>query len=119
VRTLAAKTGFTLEAGRCIVIEVSMPTGPVIIVLLGATSSRARLADLMSIRHWLDGNETPVVTPPSYYASRPLHRHKTMALARDSKPRLVAYSARSGSKAHRPSGKRKTGKRHYSYPPSI
>ena len=37
-----SKTGFTNEAGRCIVIEANMPDGPVIIALMGAASSGAR-----------------------------------------------------------------------------
>lgn len=34
-----AKTGYTREAGRCILVEADMPNGPVIIALLGAPSS--------------------------------------------------------------------------------
>jgi hypothetical protein len=56
-----AKTGYTDEAGRCIVVDANMPDGQVIIALLGARSSRARSADLVTIRRWLDGDETPVV----------------------------------------------------------
>ncbi|WP_353558770.1 hypothetical protein [Paraburkholderia terrae] len=64
-----AKTGYTREAGRCIVVDVNMPDGQLIIALLGARSSRARSAGLVTIRRWLDGDETPVVTPRRYHAS--------------------------------------------------
>ncbi|AQV94128.1 hypothetical protein BJN34_09525 [Cupriavidus necator] len=47
------KTGFTREAGHCIAMEVNTQYGPVIIVLLGAGTQRARAADLMAIRRWL------------------------------------------------------------------
>ena len=40
-----AKTGYTREAGLCIVVDVAMPSGPVIIALLGARTSGARAAD--------------------------------------------------------------------------
>ena len=79
-----SKTGFTDEAGRCIVIEASMPNGPVIIALLGAASSRARSADLVSIRRWLEGNETPVTAPRVHYAGMSRHHHKTMVGAHES-----------------------------------
>jgi serine-type D-Ala-D-Ala endopeptidase (penicillin-binding protein 7) len=108
-----SKTGFTDEAGRCIVIEASMPNGPVIIALLGAASSRARSADLVSIRRWLEGNETPVTAPRVHYAGMSRHHHKTMVGAHESTMRLVAYPAGSAFRAHRPSGRHKTGKTHH------
>ncbi len=114
-----SKTGFTDEAHRCIVIEANMPNGPVIVVLMGARSSGMRSADLYSIRNWLEGNETPVATPRAYYVSTTLHHHKAVAGPRNSKVRLIAYSARSATNAHRPSGKHKTRKRPHSFPPSA
>lgn len=116
---LLSKTGFTDEAGRCIVIEASMPDGPVIIALLGAASSRARSADLVAIRDWLEGNGMPVSTPRAHYANISWHHHKPMAHAHDRMVRLVVYPAGSALRAHRPGGRHKTEKQHRHYPPGV
>lgn len=70
-----AKTGYTREAGRCIVVDVAMPGGPLIIALLGARSSGARAADLTAIRNWLNGDQPPVAVPRMYYVSARSHHH--------------------------------------------
>jgi D-alanyl-D-alanine endopeptidase (penicillin-binding protein 7) len=44
-----AKTGYTREAGRCILVRAVVPNGPVIIALPGARSSWACSADLVTI----------------------------------------------------------------------
>ncbi|SOE87323.1 D-alanyl-D-alanine carboxypeptidase [Burkholderia sp. YR290] len=98
-----AKTGYTREAGRCIVVDVNMPDGQLIIALLGARSSRARAADLVTIRRWLDGDETPVVTPRRYYASTQMHRHPhVLAQSPRVKVRLAPYRTGSFSGSRRP-----------------
>lgn len=98
-----AKTGYTREAGRCILVEADMPNGPVIIALLGAPSSWARSVDLVTIRHWLTGDETPVVMPRVYHASTQ-DRHRQM-IAR-------SHWARAQFAAYRTTGKHHSGKRH-------
>ncbi len=87
------KTGFTNEAGRCIVVEANMANGPVIIALLGAGSSGARSADLTAIRNWLAGNETPVAAPLLCYTSASIHHRKPRAMPRNSHMRLIALAA--------------------------
>jgi D-alanyl-D-alanine endopeptidase (penicillin-binding protein 7) len=91
-----AKTGYTREAGRCIVVDVDMPNGQVIIALLGARSSRARSADLVTIRRWLNGDETPVVAPRMYYASTQPHHHRP-GLVQSHRVKVRLASARMGS----------------------
>jgi serine-type D-Ala-D-Ala endopeptidase (penicillin-binding protein 7) len=85
-----AKTGYTKEAGRCIVVDVGMPNGEVIIALLGARTSWARSMDLVAIRNWLTGVETPVVVPHMVYVST-RHHHHMLAQPHRVKARLVAY----------------------------
>jgi len=75
-----AKTGYTREARRCIVADVDMPDGPVIIALLGARSSGARAADLAAIHKWMNGGQPPVIAPRVYYVSAGAH-HQHSAVA--------------------------------------
>ncbi|MBP0588562.1 serine hydrolase [Paraburkholderia sp. LEh10] len=97
-----AKTGYTREAGRCIVVDVNMPNGELIIALLGARSSRARLTDLVTIRRWLNGDETPIVAPRRYYASARPHRHyAVLAQSHRVKMRFVSYRPGAGAGVHR------------------
>jgi serine-type D-Ala-D-Ala endopeptidase (penicillin-binding protein 7) len=110
-----AKTGYTREAGRCILVEAEMANGPVIIALLGARSSRARTADLVTIRRWLNGDETtPVVMPRErvYHASTKHRYHQTFTQSHRAKVQLAAYPASAGPGAHRTNGKHHSGKRH-------
>ncbi|SIT35534.1 D-alanyl-D-alanine carboxypeptidase [Paraburkholderia piptadeniae] len=88
-----AKTGYTREAGRCIVVDVIMHDGPVIIVLLGARSSGARTADLATIRNWVDGDQTPVGVPRLYHATAHSHHHHAalVSQAHSVKVRFAAW----------------------------
>ena len=114
-----SKTGFTNEAGRCIVVEANMANGPVIIALLGAGSSGARSADLTAIRNWLAGSETPVATPLLYYTSASIHHHKPRAMPRNSSMRLIAYSAKATAKVHGVSHNGRVWRRHHGYVTSV
>jgi D-alanyl-D-alanine endopeptidase (penicillin-binding protein 7) len=114
-----AKTGYTDEAGRCIVVEANMPNDQVIIALLGARSSRARSADLVTIRRWLNGDETPVVMPPMYYAGAQHHHHRMLTQSHRVKVRLAAYRAGSVSSARRPNVEHHTGKRYRRGSPGV
>ena len=109
-----AKTGYTREAGRCILVEADMPNGPVIIALLGAPASWARAADLITIRRWLNGDETPVMMPRMYHASAKHPYHRSFAPSHRVRMQLTAYraSAVQVQGAHRANGKHHSGKRH-------
>jgi len=48
-----SKTGYTREAGRCLVLQTSIASKPVVIVLLNAYKKKSRLADANHIREWL------------------------------------------------------------------
>jgi serine-type D-Ala-D-Ala endopeptidase (penicillin-binding protein 7) len=92
-----AKTGYTREAGRCIVVDVDMPNGQVIIALLDARSSRARSADLVTIRRWLNGD----VAPRMYASTQPHHHRPGLVQSRRVKVRLASARMGSTSGSHR------------------
>ena len=91
---LVAKTGYIREAGRCIVVDAYVPNGQVMIALLGSQTSWGRSADLVTIRRWLNGDETPVVEP-RYYASARLH-HPHSVLEHSHRVRVQFTSYRTG-----------------------
>jgi D-alanyl-D-alanine endopeptidase (penicillin-binding protein 7) len=51
---LVQKTGYIVEAGRCVALEARVAGRAVIIVLLHARSPGARLSDATRIHQWLD-----------------------------------------------------------------
>ncbi|SAK96207.1 D-alanyl-D-alanine carboxypeptidase family protein [Caballeronia catudaia] len=107
-----AKTGYTREAGRCILVEAEMPNGPVIIALLGARSSWARTADLIAIQRWLNGDETPVVMPRMYHASVKHHHHQSFIQSHRARVQFTAYRASAVPGVHRMNGNHHVGQRH-------
>ncbi|HXZ08224.1 MAG TPA: serine hydrolase [Paraburkholderia sp.] len=111
-----AKTGYTKEAERCIVVDTDMPNGHLIIALLGARTSRARSTDLDTIRHWLNGDETPVVMPEMDYAGAPRFHHRTLAQSHRVKAWLTAYRPGPSSSTHRSSGRHPSGTRSHRAP---
>jgi D-alanyl-D-alanine endopeptidase (penicillin-binding protein 7) len=98
-----AKTGYTREAGRCIVVDVAMPKGPVIIALLGARSSGARSADLATIRNWVNGDQTPVAVPRLYYASAHSHLRHPVVVSQPHRVqvRFASWRTASAVSSHR------------------
>lgn len=50
-----SKTGFTSEAGRCLVMQASVAQRSLLIVLLDAQGKRTRFADANRIRLWMEG----------------------------------------------------------------
>lgn len=72
-----SKTGYTREAGRCIVMKLEAAGRHLVVVLLGAPSSNARFADLFSIRRWITGEPAQ---PVLMAAHRP-HRARRMLVA--------------------------------------
>lgn len=48
------KTGYIREAGRCLVMQVSMAGRHLVMVLLDGASPRSRLRDVERLRHWLE-----------------------------------------------------------------
>ncbi|MEX3951797.1 D-alanyl-D-alanine carboxypeptidase family protein [Paraburkholderia sp. EG287B] len=108
---LVAKTGYIREAGRCIVVDANMPNGQVMIALLGSRTSWGRSADLVTIRRWLNGEDTPVVEPRYYASARAHHHYATLARSHGVRVRLASYRSAPTSGAHRQSVKHHAGKR--------
>ena len=108
-----AKTGYIREAGRCIVVEANMPNGPVMIALLGSQTGWGRAADLVTIRRWLNGDETPVVEPRYYASAGQHHHHAMLAHSRRVNVRFASYRTASASGAHRQTFKHQAGKREH------
>lgn len=48
------KTGFTNDAGRCLVMETTIEARPIVIILLNSFGKYTRVADAKRIRQWLE-----------------------------------------------------------------
>lgn len=57
---LLSKTGYTEEAGRCVVMRLQAAGRTLLVVLMGAVRSAQRTADATKLLHWLAGGETAV-----------------------------------------------------------
>lgn len=57
-----SKTGFTREAGRCLIMRMELAGRHVIVVLLNASASAARMLDAKNIQHYLSGRVSSIVT---------------------------------------------------------
>jgi D-alanyl-D-alanine endopeptidase (penicillin-binding protein 7) len=57
-----SKTGFTREAGRCLIMRMQLAGRHVIVVLLNAKASAYRLLDAENIQHYLSGRLSSIVT---------------------------------------------------------
>jgi serine-type D-Ala-D-Ala endopeptidase (penicillin-binding protein 7) len=49
-----SKTGYINEAGRCLVMQATIATKPVIIVLLDSWGKFTRIADANRIKRWVE-----------------------------------------------------------------
>jgi D-alanyl-D-alanine endopeptidase (penicillin-binding protein 7) len=49
-----SKTGFTREAGKCLVMQAKVAKRPLLIVLLDSRNSRSRISDANRIKMWLE-----------------------------------------------------------------
>ena len=49
-----SKTGYIQEAGRCLVMQATVGSTPLIIVLLAANATAARIEDAKQLRSWLE-----------------------------------------------------------------
>ena len=56
---LLSKTGFTNDAGRCLVLQAKLAERQVIIVLLDSWGKLSRIADANRVRAWLEANARP------------------------------------------------------------
>ena len=56
-----SKTGFTNDAGRCLVLQAKLAERQVIIVLLDSWGKLSRIADANRIRAWLEASSRPQI----------------------------------------------------------
>ncbi len=63
-----SKTGFTNEAGKCLVMKANIGKAPVVIVLLDATGSQTRIGDANRVRKWLEAHPEVTDHPESQVA---------------------------------------------------
>lgn len=54
-----SKTGYTREAGRCLVMQAVINSRKMLIVLLDSASSSTRLGDALTIKRWLEASHGP------------------------------------------------------------
>ncbi|MEY2689021.1 MAG: hypothetical protein RL375_3219 [Pseudomonadota bacterium] len=68
------KTGYIVEAGRCLVMQASMAGRKLIMVFLDSTGKNSRLGDAERVRHWIehDGQLPKVAAAPARSQARKL-----------------------------------------------
>ena len=83
-----SKTGYTEEAGRCLIMKIKAAGRNATLVLLNAKASSARIVDAMSIRRFMTGDVAPTLVAHK----RPARRATLLASARSRTP--IATAAR-------------------------
>ena len=93
---LLSKTGFTREAGRCLIMRVEAAGKHVIMVLLNAEGGAARMLDAQNIQRYLTGQA------PLFAAKTSSRRVRaTRRVHRGSKGGIVLVKSRGNAKAHK------------------
>ena len=64
------KTGYIVEAGRCLVMQASMAGRKLILVFLDSAGRYSRLADAERVRRWLERATTSSVGPSPEVTAR-------------------------------------------------
>lgn len=64
------KTGFTNEAGRCLVMQATVKGRPLIMVLLDSDGKLTRFADANRLRQWIENGNKPATRHASKAARR-------------------------------------------------
>ncbi|MFL6660308.1 MAG: serine hydrolase [Massilia sp.] len=89
-----SKTGYTEEAGKCLIMRIKSAGRNATLVLLNAKASSARIMDALNIRRFIFGEEDP----PAQVATRSHGRSHAVLSARSNGP-LIKTSLRSRVKA--------------------
>ena len=64
------KTGYIREAGKCVVMLVTIASKPFVIVLLDSLGKYTRIADAQRVKHWLETGESLVIAEPKSRLSK-------------------------------------------------
>jgi D-alanyl-D-alanine endopeptidase (penicillin-binding protein 7) len=67
---LVQKTGFTNDAGQCLVMETMVDERPVIMVFLNSFGSLTRTADARRVRKWMEAKSAPSVASAGAVATK-------------------------------------------------
>jgi D-alanyl-D-alanine carboxypeptidase/D-alanyl-D-alanine endopeptidase (penicillin-binding protein 7) len=78
---LLSKTGFTNEAGRCLVMRLRSAGRTVLVVLLNSKAGAGRTLDALNVTRWLSG-QAPLAALPAATAS-PIAKSATRGPRRD------------------------------------
>jgi D-alanyl-D-alanine endopeptidase (penicillin-binding protein 7) len=82
-----SKTGFIREAGKCLVMQATISSRPVVIVLLDSLGRYTRVADAMRVKYWLEtGQSMPMRTAVAAKASKPAPTLKKVSVSTSSVP---------------------------------
>jgi D-alanyl-D-alanine endopeptidase (penicillin-binding protein 7) len=95
-----SKTGYTKEAGRCIVMKLAAAGKQLVVVLLGSQSSGARLADIQSIKRWVSGDGAVVAVHSHRLARTDEVRHAALKPSRTSLLRAKRSAAKESPEPH-------------------
>lgn len=88
-----SKTGFTQEAGRCLIMRMQSAGKHVIVVLLNAKESTARMMDAENVQRFINGQPL--------YAAKPAYRVASHKARRHGGVMLVKAKATKNGKKHR------------------
>lgn len=58
------KTGYIVEAGRCLVMQAQLAGRKLIMVFLDSTGKYSRLGDAERVRHWIEAAPASEIAPP-------------------------------------------------------
>jgi D-alanyl-D-alanine endopeptidase (penicillin-binding protein 7) len=64
------KTGFTNDAGQCLVMQAMIEERPVVMVFLNSFGSLTRTADARRVRKWMVARSAPEVTSAGVSAAK-------------------------------------------------
>ena len=67
---LVQKTGFTNDAGQCLVMEAVIDERPVVMVFLNSFGSLTRTADARRIRRWMEARSAPKIASAGSTAAK-------------------------------------------------
>ncbi len=90
---LLSKTGFTREAGKCLVMRFQAAGKSVIVALLNAKDSTARMLDAENVQRYLTGQPLFTPVPPEVKVVRVTRKEKT------GKAAIVLTKSKNGAKA--------------------
>lgn len=74
-----SKTGYTEEAGRCLIMRIKSAGKNATLVLLNAKASSTRILDALSIRRFIAGDEAPIM----------MAKHSVRPRARSARQRMI------------------------------